>query len=109
MSKAKELSTTKAIVKAILEQDKMARNSDSYLYLKVLDTMDKEKQMGIHNIPLGRFLVCMSDWGFPPFETVRRTRQYVQRKFPELDACADVQDFREENEVVFKEFARGVF
>ena len=107
MSKRQELATTKALVKSILEQDKMARNSDSYLYLKVLDAIDKEKKIGIHNIPIGRFLLFMHDWGFPPFETVRRTRQFIQRKFPDLDACEDVQAFREENQVDFKDFARG--
>jgi hypothetical protein len=48
-----------------------------------------------------------SDWGFPPFETVRRTRQFIQRKFPELSANPAVQVFRAENETVFEEFARG--
>lgn len=107
MSKKEELNTTKALVKSILEKDKMARNNDNYLYLKVLDTIDKKKKIGIHNVPLGRFLLCMSDWGFPPFETVRRTRQFIQRKFPELDACEDVQIFRDENQAVFEDFARG--
>lgn len=107
MDKKTELMTTRAIVKSILEQDKMARNSDSYLYLKVLDAIDKEKRMGIHSIPLGQFLLHMSDWGFQPFESVRRSRQLIQRKFPELDACEEVQGYREENEAVHKAFARG--
>lgn len=108
MDKKTELVTTKALVMSILEQDKRARNSDSYLYLKVLDAIDAEKKMDIHKIPLGQFLLHMSEWGFPAFETVRRTRQLIQRKFPELDACEEVQDFREENEAVHKQFVRGV-
>ena len=107
MSKKQELMTTKSLVRHILETDEMARNCDNYLYLKVIDAIDKEKQMGIHNIPLGKYLVCMSDWGFPPFETVRRTRQYIQRKNPGLSACKTVEDFRKENESDFKDFARG--
>ena len=107
MDKKTELMTTKALVHSILEQDKRARNSDSYLYLKVLDAIDAKKNMGIHSIPLGQFLLHMSEWGFPPFESVRRTRQYIQRKFPELEACEEVQGFREENEAVHKAFARG--
>lgn len=107
MDKKKELMTIKALVKSILEQDRRARNSDSYLYLKVLDALDIEKKMGIHNIPLGQFLLNMADWGFPPFESVRRTRQFIQRKHPELDACEDVKVFRGENETIFKAFSRG--
>ena len=108
MDKKTELMTTKDIVMSILKQDKRARNSDSYLYLKVLDAVDVKKKMGIHGIPLGQFLLHRADWGFPPFETVRRARQLIQRKFPELDACDEVQGFRDENETVHREFARGV-
>ena len=107
MDKKTELTTTRAIVKSILEQDKRARNSDSYLYLKVLDAIDAEKKIGIHSIPLGQFLLRMSELGFPPFETVRRARQLIQRKYPELEACEEVQSFRAENEAVHKAFARG--
>ena len=37
MCKTAELKNTKTIVKAILEEDYRARNSDSYLYFKVLE------------------------------------------------------------------------
>ena len=108
MDKKTELMTTKALVHSILMQDKRARSSDSYLYLKVLDAIDAEKKIGIRKIPIGQFMLNMSDWGFPPFETVRRTRQMIQRKFPELDACEEVQGYRAENETVHKDFVRGV-
>ena len=107
MSKRKELMTTKALVKTILEQDEKARNCDNYLYLTVLKSIGAKKSIDISGVPVSEFLMHSSDWGFPPFETVRRTRQYIQRKFPGLSACETVQDFRKENEAVFKDFARG--
>ena len=107
--KRSELKTVKDLVKLILETDPRARNSDSFLYFKVIEMIDSTKKMGVFNIPLGRFLLNMSDWGFPPFETVRRTRQFVQRKHPHLEANKDVQAFRDENEKVYEDFARGAF
>ena len=39
-----DLKNTTALVKSILEQDKQCRNSDSYLYLKVLSAVAKQKK-----------------------------------------------------------------
>lgn len=107
MSKRSELITTKALVKAILEDNIRARNSDSYLYLKVLNIVAANKKIDITSIPITDFLLKMSFWGFPPFESVRRARQQLQHDFPELAASEDVQAVRDENETVFREFARG--
>lgn len=109
MSKKQELMTTKALVKSILEQDAMARNCDNYLYLKVLGVVAHEKDKDILRVPVSEFLIHSSEWGVPPFETVRRTRQYIQRKNPALSACETVKEFRDENETDFRDFARGVF
>lgn len=107
MSKKQELMTTKALVRHILETDERARNCDNYLYLKVLGVVAREKNKDILMVPVSEFLTRSSEWGIPPFETVRRTRQYIQRKIPGLAACKTVEDFRKENEADFKDFARG--
>lgn len=107
MSKRSELITTKALVKAILEDNIRARNSDSYLYLVVLNAVADTKKVDISSVSITDFLLRMSTWGFPPFESVRRARQQLQHDFPELAACEDVQAVRAENETVFKDFARG--
>lgn len=107
MSKRKELTTTKALVKSILEQDEMARNSDNYLYFRVLAMIGSQRNIDINSVPVSQFFLNLSELGFPPFETVRRSRQYIQNKFPELSANKVVEDFRKENETVFREFARG--
>ena len=107
MSKRKELLTTKALVQTILKNDIRARNSDSYLYLKVLNSVPASKRIDITSVSITDFLLKMSFWGFPPFESVRRARQQLQHDFPELAASEDVQAVRDENETVFREFARG--
>lgn len=107
MSKKTELIIVKALVKDILEQDVKARNSDSYLYLKVLNTIARSKKFDVSSVSITEFLMKMGEWGFPPFESVRRSRQQLQHDFPDLSACEEVQAVRDENEVVFREFARG--
>ena len=107
MDKRTELVTVKGLVKNILEHNIKARNSDSYLYLKVLKIIAINKKMDITSIPITDFLLNMTFWGFPPFESVRRARQQLQHDFPELASSKDVQAVKDENETVFREFARG--
>lgn len=109
MGKRSELNTTRSLVKAILEDNIKARNSDRHLYLTVLNIIAANKKMDITSVSITEFLLQMSFWGFPPFETVRRARQQLQHDFPELAASEDVQVVKDENEAVFREFARGVF
>ena len=105
MSKTKELYTTTALVKEILIQDEKARNSDSFLYFRVLGVLALDKGIDINRIPVPVFLLKMAEWGFPPFESVRRTRQKLQATFPELSANETVKDFRAENEAEVRAYA----
>lgn len=107
MNKKTELKTTTALVKAILEDDEKARNSDSYLYLQVIENIARHKGYDLRNIKVCYFLEHMKEYGFPIFESVRRARQKLQRKFPELSADAKVEEYRAENEEVFREYARS--
>lgn len=102
-----DLKTTKALVKSILETDRRCRNSDSFLYLKVLSEMGKRKGIDIENMSVPYFLLNLHGAGLPGFETVRRTRQKIQQHHPELAACEAVEGFRAENEAEFRAFARG--
>lgn len=101
------LKNTKALVKTILEHDQKARNSDSYLYLRILKNVSDEKGTDFQNIPVTEFLQNMDSLGVPPFESVRRSRQKVQEEFPHLAACPEVEVFRAENEQIYRDFARG--
>lgn len=98
---------TARLVRHILATDKQARNSDTYLYLKVIEHQAIEKNIDIRNIALVSFLANSSKWGFAPFETVRRSRQKEQRKNPELVACPEVEAMRDIKEAEFREYARS--
>ena len=102
-----DLKNTTALVKSILEQDKQCRNSDSYLYLKVLSVIGKQKGIDLDKMTVPFFLLNLHGAGFPGFETVRRTRQKIQQHNPELAACEAVEGFMADNEKVFMEYARG--
>lgn len=106
MNKTVELRNTTALVKSILEQDQRARNSDSFLYFCLLGKLGDEKGINLDNIPVTLFLLNMAEWGFPPFESVRRARQKLQAEFPELSANRKVTEQREVNEKAFRDFAR---
>jgi hypothetical protein len=103
-----DLKTTTALVKAILEQDKLCRNSDSILYYRVLEIVGKRKGVDINEMSIPYFLLNMSGVEFPPFESVRRARQKIQEHHPELGACEKVADARAMNEFGYREYARGV-
>lgn len=102
-----DLKTTTALVKAILEQDERCRNSDSFLYLKVLSVIGEQRGIDIEKMSIPYFLLNMHGAGFPGFETVRRTRQKLQQHHPELAACDTVEGYRVENEAEYRAYARG--
>lgn len=102
----KILNTSK-MVKMALTVCPETRNSDSYLYLKIIEQVAIDKGMNIRNIPLPSFLENFQRWGFPPFETVRRTRQKIQAEFPELASLEEVAEARADREEVFREYARA--
>jgi hypothetical protein len=102
-----DLKNTTALVKSILEQDNQCRNSDSFLYLKVLSAAAKQKGIDLEKMTVPYFLLNLHGAGLPPFESVRRARQKIQVAYPHLAASKAVQDFRTENEAAYREFARS--
>lgn len=102
-----ELKNITKLVKLVLDQDEKARNSDSYLYFRILKILGERKGIDVNNTPVTLFLLNMTKWGFPPFESVRRTRQKIQAECPELAGNDKVMSMRAEREQEFREFARG--
>ena len=104
-----DLKTTTKLVKAILEEDKQSRNSDSHLYLKVLEVIAVQHGYNLKNMSVYEFLEYRaSDYPFfPGFETVRRTRQKIQASYPELAACDKVKGMRMVEETTFRQYARS--
>ena len=107
MKKINRLINLQALVKKIMEQDANTRNCDNYLYLKVISEIAKTKNYDLNAVSVTDYLSNMSQWGFPPFESVRRTRQKLQQENPDLASNEAVQGFRTQNEAVFRAFARG--
>lgn len=107
MNKAKELKTVAGLVREILAEDKQARNSDSFLYFKILKKIGEERGIDIDSMSVTRFLLNMKDYQFPCFETVRRARAKLQAEYPEYSGDRTVKAYREENEKAFREFARS--
>lgn len=103
----KNLKTIRALVQTILEEDEKARNSDSYLYLRVLNIIAEREHIKLNEIHVVDFLVNLNSSPFPIFESVRRSRQILQAKFPHLAPCKVVEEYRAENEEAFREFAIG--
>lgn len=108
MGKAKELHTTTDFVKGILEKCPETRNSDNILYYYVCAIVGKEKGIDIEKMSMPTFFLHMKKWGFPQFETVRRTRQKIQADYPELAGNSTVTAQRMLNEEAFRDYSRGV-
>jgi hypothetical protein len=98
---------TSDLVRSILRKDKQARNSDSYLYLKVISHTADQIGVNLHGLSVPMFLLNGAEMGFVGFETVRRARQKIQQHHPELCACESVEGFRAENEAAFRDYARS--
>lgn len=109
MNKPKKLITTANLVKAILEVDPQTRNSDSLLYLRVLEHCAIQSGVNIEKISVPEFLShYLQNYNFPCFETVRRTRQKIQAEFPELSCNLKVKKMRSEKEQEYRAFSKAV-
>lgn len=95
---------TNKIVMEILEKNPATRNSDALLYLEVIEKIGR----GNSQKPIWEILLGLEKLGLPCFETVRRTRQKIQRTRNDLRASDKVQDYRSAREEQFrKEFRCG--
>lgn len=108
MNRVDNLKATAHIVKHVLEEDKRTRNSDSFLYLKVLEYIAERSDCpDLKSLTVPRFLLNMKEYGFPPFESVRRNRQLMQQRYPELAAEDPIDAHRLVNEERMLEYVRG--
>lgn len=102
-----ELNNTKAMVKSVLMTHPQARNSDNYLYYTICKHIGKRHGIDIDKMSIPAFFLHLKDYGFPGFETVRRTRQKIQAEYPELAGDDNVEAQRMLNEEAFREYARS--
>ena len=108
MSKRNQLITLTNLVKSILETDVHTRNSDSYLYLKVVEHIAAQKGLDLDKISVPYFLQNINDLGFPPMKSVNRCRRKLQREYPDLRGCGAVEEARAENEMEYIGYSRSV-
>lgn len=102
-----DLKSIAALVQALLEQDTNCRNSDGFLYLRVLFAHAEKNGINLNTMTIPDFLMHHHGTDFPIFESVRRSRQRIQQRHPELSASEKVEAFRTENEAAYLAFARG--
>lgn len=92
------LETMESDVESLLRKYPWLRENDRKLYLAVLWKRGYDL-----NVSIAHFF---NDNSYPSTETVRRTRQKVQEKFPELRPGEDVTAKRREAEREYWEYAR---
>lgn len=98
----KSLKNTRALVVEILTENEKARGSDSYLYFCVINAIAQKNGIRLDDVTVKDFLCNLGRSPFPPYETVRRSRQWAQQKFPELSADERVTGWRTGNELEYK-------
>lgn len=104
--KVKDIERVQDIVEDVLTDCRAARNSDNILYFKVYQRLLDKKGMDITKVSAGIFFLNLKQYGLPSTETIRRTRQKLQATNEFLRGDKDVSKAREENEEVFKQYAR---
>jgi hypothetical protein len=98
-----EIKNISKLVKDILIKYPDTRNSDTVLYLKVCETLN----LSAMTKPFCVVLSSLKTLSLPPFETVRRSRQKIQRKCPELAGTDEVEEARAELEEIVRDWAKG--
>lgn len=105
MRRMKELSNR---VKAILEINENARNSDNILYLHILHSYGNEKGLDIDKMSVPMLFLHCKDMGLPSLESTGRARRKVQELYPHLRCDDNVQAGKELNEETFRKYATEV-
>lgn len=82
-----------------------ARNSDNALYYYICSDLCKLTGVPEDKITIRAFLMDRELYGFPNYETIRRTRQKVQAEHPELKGDKAVQEARDALQETWKEWS----
>lgn len=102
MKKFSELISISKSVKLALEVAPETRSNDDLLYLYVCNMINPSVMIQ----PFHAVLAQRKSLNLPTFETVRRARQKIQAKFPDLSGNEECIKARKELEAEFREFAR---
>lgn len=105
----KRLFVIEKLVKEILTDIPDTRNSDDYLYLKVLERVAALQGMTLNlsKMSVPYFLCNVQKLNFPYYASVSRARRKLKAAHPELRGTEKVEAVRQEKEKVFREYARA--
>ena len=96
---------TTDLVKEILMEEPAARNSDMLLYYFVCC---KRNVVSLGE-PCGYALMNLEKLNLPPIESVGRARRQIQKLYPELASDKKVKAMREEQEEIYRKYAKGIY
>ena len=102
----KKLETVENRVLAVLKEHPEARNDDMKLYLLISKACIYDT-FGIADFS---FEVVMSNYkayGIPCFDSIRRTGQKIQAKYPELGCSPEVRRARHKMQRVYSDYAKS--
>ena len=86
---------TTSLVHEVLKDDVESRNSNDVLYLRVLQKIGRDSGIDVDQMSVKSLFMNMSNIKRPPYESVTRARRKLQKEFPELRACEQVEGYRE--------------
>jgi hypothetical protein len=90
------------VVRDILRDDVVARDSDDYLYTKVVERFNPEAL----TMPFGEVMLARRILKVPCFESVRRSRQKLQADEPHLCGSKAATADRKQKEDMMREYAK---
>lgn len=96
-----ELKKTSHIVLKLLKEDELTRKDDNYLIKRVNETI----MPGSSEMTLNQVLGLIVQKQLPCFESIRRSRQKLQEKYPELNDI-ETAIHRADKEEEYREFVR---
>ena len=96
----KNIKKTNELVQRILLDYPDSRGSDDTLYKYVVEAIHPDAA----NMPFCQVLLNRNEYGLPPYESVRRSRQKLQETYPMLRASKEVEESRAESEQEVRDF-----
>ena len=96
----KNIKKTNELVQRILLDYPDSRGSDDTLYKYVVEAINPDAA----GMPFCHVLLNRNEYGLPPYESVRRSRQKLQETYPMLRASKEVEEARAENEQEVRDF-----
>lgn len=99
-------STAQRILR-ILTEDEIARDDDDYLIVQVYREILRERNINASYLPWHVLITYRREYELPSFETIRRARQHIQRKNPELAGSERVKEARAAKEEDVLEYVRS--